>query len=112
MAMPDGTVVRARAIQPKPEGVPTTKASLDAIKTGPAGGSVVITQKSAGPNKKAADGAPGASESDPVPTGFRVNHDVLETFWYTEGCPECEAFRRDDREHKGHHSKDCRKRVE
>ena len=45
VAMPDGTVVRARAIQPKPEGVLTTKASLDAINTGAAGGSVVITQK-------------------------------------------------------------------
>ena len=39
VAMPDGKVVRARAIQPKPEGVPTTKASLDVIASGPAGGS-------------------------------------------------------------------------
>ena len=48
--MPDGTVVRARAIRPKPEGVPTTRASLDVIKTVPAGGSVVLTQKIVGPN--------------------------------------------------------------
>ena len=45
VAMPDGKVVRARAIQPKPEGVPTTKASLDVIASGPAGGSGVITQQ-------------------------------------------------------------------
>ena len=67
VAMPDGKVVSARTIQPKSEGVPTTKASLDVIATEPAGGSGVITQKSSGPTKKPEDVTPGASESDPVP---------------------------------------------
>ena len=78
VAMPDGTVVRARAIQPKPEGVPTTKASLDVTASGPAGGSAVITQKTSSPNKKAEDGIPLSSESDPVPRGFRVTQDLLD----------------------------------
>ena len=47
VAMPDGKIVRARAIQPRPDGVPTTKAALDAIASGPSGGSEVITQGSA-----------------------------------------------------------------
>ena len=68
--MPDGKVVRARAIQPRPEGVATTKAALDVIATGPAGGSEVITQKSAGPSKRAEEVTPGPSESDPVPRGL------------------------------------------
>ena len=80
MAMPDGKVIRARAIQPKPEGVPTTKASLDVIASGPAGGSAVITQKSSGPTKKAEDVTPGASESDPVPRGFRITQSLLDKF--------------------------------
>ena len=85
VAMPDGKVVRARAVQPKPEGVPTTKASLDVIASGPAGGSVVITQKSSGPTKKSEDGTPGSSDSDPVPTGFRVNQDLLDKVGYSKG---------------------------
>lgn len=78
VAMPDGKVVRA--IQPRPEGVPTSKASLDVISLGVAGGSEVITQKSAGPSKKAEEVAPGPSESDPVPRGFRVTKDILDKF--------------------------------
>ncbi len=70
MAMPDGKIVRARAVQPKPEGMPTAKASLGMIASGPAGGSAVITQKTSGPTRKAEDVTPGASESDPVPRGF------------------------------------------
>ena len=110
--MPDGKVVRARAVQPKPEGVPTTKASLDVIASGPAGGSVVMTQASSSPTKKAEDGTPGASEGDPVPRGFRVIQEVLDKVGFSKGCGRCEAIQRDDKEHKGHHTKECRKRVE
>ena len=112
VAMPDGKVVRARAIQPKPEGVPTTKASLDVITSGPARGSAVITQKSSGPTKKAEDGIPGASESDPVPRGFRVNQDLLDKVGYSKGCPKCESLRRGERSQTTHHSKECRRRIE
>lgn len=72
----------------------------------------MIIQKSAGPTKKAEDVAPGASESDPVPRGIRVNQDLLDKFGDSTRCPKCEALRRDDKEHKGHHSKECRKRIE
>ena len=112
VAMPDGRIVRARAIQPKPEGVPTTKASLDVIASGPAGGSAVITQKSPGPTEMAEDVTPRASESDPVPRGFRVTKDLLDKFDYSKGCPKCEALRRGDRHQAVHHSKECRKRIE
>ena len=108
VAMPDGRIVRARAIQPKPEGVPITKASLDVIAPGPAGGSAVITQKSSGPTKKAEDVIPGASESDPVPRGFRVTKELLDKFDYSNGCPKCEALRRGDRHQTVHQSKECR----
>ena len=87
MVMPDGKVVRVREIQPKQEGVPTTKASLDVIASGPAGGSAVITQKSSGPTKKAEDIPPGASESDPVPRGIRVIKDFLDNFDDSKGVP-------------------------
>ena len=110
--MPDGQVARARAIQPKPEGVLTTKASLDVIASGPAGGSAVITQKISGPTKRAEDGIPGPSESDPVPRGFRVTKDLLEKIDDTKGCPKCESLRRGDRHQTVHHSKGCRKRIE
>ena len=68
---------------PKPEGGPTTKACLDVIASGPAGGSAVITQKSSGPAKKAEVVNPGASESDPVPRGFRVTKEFLDRLDYT-----------------------------
>ena len=112
VAMLDGTIVRARAIQPKPEGVPTTKASLDVIASGPAGGSAAITQRSSSPVKRAEDGNPGASASDPVPRGFRVTKDLLDKFDYSKGCPRCESLRRGDRTQTTHHSKECRKRIE
>ena len=112
VAMPDGKVVRARAIQPKPEGVPTTKASLDVISSGPAGGSGVITQKSSSPSKKADDVTPGASASDPVPRSFRITQTLLDKFDYTKGCPKCEAMRRGHEHKTVHHKRDCRKRIE
>ena len=71
-----------------------------------------MTQASSSPTKKAADGTPGASEGDPVPRGFRVTQEVLDKVGFTKGCGRCEAIRRNDKEHKGHHTKECRKRVE
>ena len=112
VAMPDGKVVRARAVQPRPEGVPTTKAALDVIASGPSGGSEVITQKSAGPTKKAENTPPGPAETDPIPRGFRVTRDLLDKFDYTKGCPKCEALRRGDNRQIAHHSKECRTRIE
>ena len=62
VAMPDGKVVRARSIQPRPDGVPTTKAALDAIASGPSGGSEVLTQGSAAIPPGKEEKAPGSSE--------------------------------------------------
>ena len=112
MAMPDGKVVRARAIQPRPDGVPTTKAALDAIASGPSGGSEVITQGSAAMPPGKEDKAPGSSEPDPVPRGSRVTKDLLDKFELTKGCPKCESLRRGENRTTIHHSKECRKRIE
>ena len=48
-------------------------------------------------------------------TLFQEDSVSIRTPWRnsgTQGCPKCEALRRDDREHKGHHSNERRKRVE
>ena len=112
VAMPDGKVVRARAIQPRPDGVPTTKAALDAIAPGPSGGSEVITQGSAALPPGKAEKAPGSSDYDPVPRGFRVTKDLLDKFEFSKGCPKCESLRRGENRTTVHHSKGCRKRIE
>ena len=96
VAMADGKVVRARAVHPKPESAHTTKASLDVIDTGPAGGTEVITQASSGSVPKVVDPPHAASPSDPVPRGFRVTKELLDKFNYTKDCPKCEALKRGD----------------
>ena len=56
--------------------------------------------------------APGSSESDPVPRGFRVTKDLLDKFDFSNGCPKCESLRRGETRTTIHHSKECRKRIE
>ena len=78
VAMTNGKVVRARAIQPRPDSVLTTKAALDVIASGPAGGSEVITQGIAAPPGRQEEEAPEPSESDPVPRTFSVTKQFLD----------------------------------
>ena len=88
------------------------QAALDAIASGPSGGSQVITQGSAATPPREEEQPPGSSESDPVPRGFRVTKDLLDKFDFSKGCPKCEALRRGDNKQTVHHSKECRKRIE
>ena len=64
------------AIQSRPEGTATTNTALDVIASGPAGGSEVITQKSAGPNKsRATVGASSPSVASAAASSDKLDED-------------------------------------
>ena len=112
MALTDGTVVRARAVTPKPDNTPVTKSSLINIKTRPCEVKGVITQDTPSKPHTSKDPPTGPSPSDPVPRGLRITRDLLERYSLAKGCPKCEAIRRNHDSNSVHHHRDCRKRVE
>ena len=105
MAASDGRVIRARAVHPRPETVKITRESLNNIKVGPWNPSEVITQDSAGKPAPMGEVTQPPQAMEPVPRSLRITEELLQRFNYTNGCPKCEAMKRD-------HSNACRQRVE
>ena len=106
VALPNGIVVRARAVTPKPDSTHVTKSSLVNIKTRPWETTGVITQDSHAKPPKSTDPPSGPSASDPVPRGLRITRDLLEKYSLTKGCPKCEAIRREDDSNTVHHNRE------
>ena len=112
VATPDGRVVRARAVHPRPDTVKITKAALNNIKVGPWDPSEVITQGSGGKPSPAVETTQPPQAGEPVPRSFRITQDLLDKFGLTKGCPKCEAIRRGEAHQTVHHNRECRKRLE
>ncbi len=112
MALSDGRVIRARAVDPRPETVKVTKEALTNIRVGPWNPSEVITQGPGGKPAPIVEETQPPQSAEPVPRSFRITQELLETFGYSKGCPKCESVRREDEHKTAHHSRDCRKRLE
>ena len=112
IALSDGRVVRARAVDPRPDTVKVTKESLTCIKVGPWDPSEVITQGSEIKPPVPIEETQPSQRAEPVPRSVRITHQRLERFGFTKGCPKCEALRRGDEHKTVGHNTDCRKRME
>ena len=112
VATPDGRVVRARAVHPRPDTVRVTRGALNNIKVGPWNTTEVITQGSGDKPSASAEETQLPQAEEPVPRSFRITLELLSKFGYTKGCPKCEALRRGDEHKSVHHNRECRRRVE
>jgi hypothetical protein len=112
IALSDGRVVRARAVDPRPDTVKVTKESLTCIKVGPWDPSEVITQGSEIKPPVPIEETQPSQRAEPVPRSVRITQERLERFGFTKGCPKCEALRRGDDHKTVGHNTDCRKRME
>ena len=105
-------VIRARAVDPRPDTVKTTKDGLLNIKVGPWSPSEVITQGSVNTPSRGKEEYQPTQEERPIPRGVRITEELLERFSHTKGCPRCEAMKRGDETRTVHHSKTCRATIE
>ena len=94
VATPDGRVIRARAVHPRPDTVKTAKESLLNIKVGPRSPSEVITQGSVNTPSRGKEEYQPTQEQQPIPRGVRITEELIDRFSHTKGCPRCEAMRR------------------
>lgn len=112
MATPDGRVIQARAVHPRPHTVKITKDAVTYIKMGPWNSSQVITQGSEGKPSHSAEEIQPTQAEDIVPRSFRITQELLGMFVHTKGCPKCEAQRRGDEHKTVYHSRECSKQLE
>ena len=112
VATPDGRVIRARAVHPRPDTVRVTREMLKHIKAGPGNTTEVITQGSGDKPAPSAEETQPPQAEEPVPRSFRITQELLSKFGYSKGCPKCEALRRGDEHRTVHHNRECRRRVE
>ena len=111
VALNDGRVIRARAVQPRPDTIRVTREALNCIKLGPWDPSEVITQYSGDKLSPSKEETQPSQKAEPVPRRFRITSEKLEKFGLTKRCPpKCEALRRGDTHKTVHHNSDCRKR--
>ena len=96
VATPDGRVVRARAVHPRPDTVKVTKESLVTVNVGPWSPSEVTTQGSVSTPPRMPEEYQAPREGGVVPRSTRITTELLERFSFTKGCPKCEALRRGD----------------
>ena len=83
VALNDGRVIRARAVQPRPDTIRITRESLNQMKVGPWDPSEVITQDSEDRPSPSAEETQPSQRREPVPRSIRITQDRLEKFGYT-----------------------------
>ena len=94
VATPEGRVIRARAVHPRPDTVRVTREQLNNIKIEPGNTTEVITQGSGDKPALAVEETQSPQSEEPVPRSFRITQELLSKFGYSKGCPKCEALRR------------------
>ena len=87
VALNDGRVIRARAVQPRPGTVNVTRETPNIIKVGPGDPSEVITQNSEDRPSPSKEKTQPPQKPEPVPSGFKITQDKLEKLGFTKGCP-------------------------
>ena len=112
IALSDGRVVRARAVDPRPDTVKVTRESLNCIKVGPWDPLEVITQGSEDKPLHSTEETQPSRKTEPVPRSVRITQERLDKFGYTKGCPKCAALSRGDEHQSLSHNAECRKRME
>ncbi len=112
IALSDGRVVRARAVDPRPDTVKVTRESLNCINVGPWDPSEVITQGSEAKPPPSTEETQPSRKTEPVPRSVRITQERLENIGYTKGCPKCAALSRGDEHQSLSHNAECRKRME
>ncbi len=85
VALSDGRVIRARAVQPRPDTVRVTRESLNQMKVGPWDPSEVITQGSEEKPSPSAEEIQPSRAAEPVPRSFRITKDRLAKLGFTNG---------------------------
>ena len=115
MTTPEGEVVRARGVCPRPEGTKVEESEVSQIKGQPWAPKGVVEMTDLGPRKLVASDIPTQEQprpDGPKPRGFRIEAKVLRDHGFTIGCPKCSAMRRKDAEHHTvHHTPACRERL-
>ena len=88
IALSDGRVVRARAVDPRPDTVKVTKESLTCIKVGPWDPSEVITHGSEIKPPASTEETQPPQRAEPVPRNVRITQERLEKFGFTKWVPQ------------------------
>ena len=93
VATSDWRVIRARAVQPRPDTVRITRASLNNIKVGPWNPSEVIIQGSEAKPPPSTEEFQSPPLAGLVPRSFRITREDIERVAYSDGSMGCNAMR-------------------
>ena len=109
---PEGVVIRARTVTPRPEGTRVNEEMLKAIRTRPWEniGTLGQGERPHGDVPRAST-MPAEKEQKCIPRDFRITDGMIGKYGTSDKCPRCAAIRRGRDDGRSRHSAVCRERI-